>query len=420
MSTCFQKKHVAVNAFFQSGMCACLSGIPRQTSLRRTTVRVLAGLLLPIVVLGCSKTSDNLAEISARQSVAQSKQPGGTSGQSQDAGQMGEVKSSETGSASKARPWSPSQGFGDFPGSLHREHGQKTPTGSAGEVSQGPVAERISGYMTGGEYLIVPSKFFPQGMAVVTLPSDYEANREKNYPLVVVFGGAGECARPPRSGALAWMHYYKTDEAVHVLRSNHLTAKDFRGLAKASEIETFNEKLKRRPYDGVILACPYSPLLAMTTRLEAPEYESFIIEELIPALKSRYRVAKGSIGVDGVSMGGARSMYYGFKYPETFASIGSVQGAFGPYLEIYGQLVTKNRDILKKRSIQLVTSDKDPMAPSVEKMHNLLESHGIPHNYLILTGPHDYVFNQGPGSLSLLIFHDQALAKKAGLLIKPQ
>ena len=143
--------------------------------------------------------------------------------------------------------------------------------------------------------------------------------------------------------------------------------------------------------------------------LEFSDYEAFIVEELIPALKSRYRVAPGKIGVDGVSMGGSRSMYYGFKYPEVFYSIGSVQGAFGPYFDIYRDLIAKNRDLLRKRPIQLVTSDRDTMVKSVEKMHGLLLAEDIPHVYLKLTGPHDYIFNQGPGALALLMFHDHAL-----------
>ena len=151
---------------------------------------------------------------------------------------------------------------------------------------------------------------------------------------------------------------------------------------KPEHLDEFNRRLKNSPYDGVILVCPYSPLLSPLVRLETPEYESYIVEELIPALKDRYRVASGSVGVDGVSMGGARSMYYGFKYPNVFSSIGSVQGAFGPYLEIYSDLVRTNRDILKTKAIQLVTSDGDSMAPSVEKMHRLLDSHGISHRYL--------------------------------------
>ena len=285
---------------------------------------------------------------------------------------------------------------------------------SAGQIS----IEEISGFKTPAEYLTIGSKRFPDNIVAVTLPLDYDRDSSVNYPLVIAFGGFGECVRPPRQGALAWLHYYKTDEAALALANDKLTAGDFRGLVTSDHLDDFNRRLKRDHYGGVILACPASPPLAPQSRLEFSDYEAFIMEELIPALKDRYKVSPGRIGVDGVSMGGARSIYYGFKYPEVFCSVGSVQGAFGPYFDVYRELIGKNRDLLRKRSIQLVTSDRDAMLKSVERMHGLLLAEDIPHVYLKLTGPHDYLFNQGPGSLALLMFHDHALRKASGGPIK--
>jgi pimeloyl-ACP methyl ester carboxylesterase len=275
----------------------------------------------------------------------------------------------------------------------------------AGQIS----IEEISGFKTRAEYLTIGSRRFPDNIVAVTLPLDYDRDSHVSYPLVIAFGGYGECARPPRQGALAWLNYYKTDEAVLALVNNKLTTADFRGLVTRDRLNDFNRRLKRNPYGGVILACPASPPLSPRMGLESADYEAYIMKELIPALRNHYRVAQGKIGVDGVSMGGARSMYYGFKYPEVFCSIGSVQGAFGPYFDAYRELIGKNRDLLRKRAIQLVTSDHDAMLRSVEKMHDLLLAEHIPHVYLKLTGPHDYIFNQGPGALALLTFHDYAL-----------
>ena len=256
--------------------------------------------------------------------------------------------------------------------------------------------ERIAGYETRAEYLSIPSQKYPDAVVAVMLPIDYDDQPDKKYPLVIAFGGAGECAKSPRLGALAWMHYYRTDEAVRALQHGRLVSRDFRGLITDKQLYDFNRRLKECPYRGMILACPSSPLLSPQSKLEFPEYEAFIIHDLIPELQKRYRVTPDHIGVDGVSMGGARSMYYGFKYPEVFASIGSIQGAFGPYLDIYRELVKRNKAALKARSIQLVTSDGDVMQHSVNEMRKLLQAEGISHRYLRLTGPHDYIFNQGP------------------------
>ncbi|MFH1113369.1 MAG: alpha/beta hydrolase-fold protein [Pseudomonadota bacterium] len=279
-------------------------------------------------------------------------------------------------------------------------------------AAAGPTVKTIPGYKTPAEYFIVPSENYPEGVAVVTLPKDYSREPHKTYPMVIAFGGAGECARPPRDGAMAWMHYYKTDEAVEALADNELREGDFRNLVVPAHLDEFNQRLQRNPYQGIILVCPSSPPLSFVEGGETSHYESYIMHDLIPSLKKHYRVAPGRLGIDGVSMGGSRSMYYGFKYPDVFSSIGAVQGAVGPYLNLFENLIDRNKDTLKKCSIQLVTSDGDYLAGSVKKMHRLLLTKKIPHTYYMLTGPHDYIFNQGPGALALLVFHNDALNGK--------
>lgn len=263
------------------------------------------------------------------------------------------------------------------------------------------------------EYLFLNSQNIADAVVAVTLPVDYATRPQKTYPLVIVFGGAGECVRPPREGALAWVGYYKMDDAIRALTAGHLDSKDFRGLVTRHRLAAFNIRLNKWPYEGLIVACPYSPPITSLTGFEDNGYERFIVQELIPALKKRYRVTTGAVGVDGVSMGGARSMFFGLKYPQIFSSIGSVQGAFGPFLETYADLAHKNRDKLRGVPIQLVTSDGDGMAISVKKMAGLLKDEGIPYIFMNLTGPHDYIFNQGPGSIALLMFHAQVQRRRS-------
>jgi iron(III)-salmochelin esterase len=275
--------------------------------------------------------------------------------------------------------------------------------------------EKLSGYQVPAESLSIPSSRYPDATVAVMLPSDYDRQPNRKYPLVIAFGGAGECAKPPEQGSLAWLRYYKTDEAARAAESGTLRVSHFRGLVTERQLKEFNSLLKHRPYTGVILACPSSPpLWGLRGGVDFPEYESFVMRELIPELQRRYRTDPDMIGIDGVSMGGARSLYYGLKYPEVFSSIGAVQGAFGPYVDTYRQLIKDNKEALAHRSIQLITSDGDAMLRSVELMHKIMRDEKIPHRFTVLTGPHDYVFNQGPGALSLLLFHHDALSSAAG------
>jgi iron(III)-salmochelin esterase len=272
--------------------------------------------------------------------------------------------------------------------------------------------EKLPGYRLPAEYLFIPSRYYPDATVAVMLPADYDKESQKKYPLVIAFGGAGECAKPPAQGALAWLRYYKTDEAAEAAKGGSLSVSDFRGLVTDKQLKDFNRTLEHRPYTGVILACPSSPLIWAHGGVDLPEYEAFVMRELIPELRKRYRTDPDKIGVDGVSMGGARSMYYGFKYPGVFSSVGSVQGAFGPYFDTYRTLIKDNKEILANRAIQLVTSDGDVMARSVDHLHKMLQEENIPHSFMVLTGPHDYIFNQGPGALALLLFHHQALGAR--------
>jgi len=374
--------------------------------IRPTTALLVCFLVLSLTA--CSSSDDTgqkraLSVPNQEQNANAGAEPGRGSSR-------GEPGASPVGGAPAATGRQTLTNEGTTPGAASHGVGPRKATSTEIQAGHEPslTVEHLSGYMTPAEYLLIPSKEFPDATVAVMLPRDYYRQPKKRYPLVIAFGGAGECAKPPRQGSLAWLRYYKTDEAARALEGGTLETKDFRGLVSEKQLRGFNRRLKHRPYEGVVLACPWSPPLSPHSRLEFPEYEAFVMRDLIPELARRYRTIPDEIGVDGVSMGGARSMYYGFKYPEVFSSIGSVQGAFGPYMEIYRDLATRNKGILSHRAIQLVTSDGDVMARSVENLHRMLDADRIPHTYLVLNGPHDYIFNQGPGALSLLMFHHQA------------
>jgi putative tributyrin esterase len=58
-------------------------------------------------------------------------------------------------------------------------------------------------------------------------------------------------------------------------------------------------------------------------------YETYIVQELIPDVESRYRVIKGRAGraIAGLSMGGYGALKFGVKYPDRFIFAASISGA---------------------------------------------------------------------------------------------
>lgn len=59
------------------------------------------------------------------------------------------------------------------------------------------------------------------------------------------------------------------------------------------------------------------------------KYETYILQELIPDVESRYRAIKDRAGraIAGLSMGGYGALKFGFKYPDKFIFAASMSGA---------------------------------------------------------------------------------------------
>ncbi len=61
--------------------------------------------------------------------------------------------------------------------------------------------------------------------------------------------------------------------------------------------------------------------------------------------------------------------------------------------------------------LHLVTSHDDYFHESVTGLSRAWAAAGVAHDFADLVGPHDYIFNRGPGSIELLLWHDRALAR---------
>jgi S-formylglutathione hydrolase FrmB len=68
-----------------------------------------------------------------------------------------------------------------------------------------------------------------------------------------------------------------------------------------------------------------------STNVPTDKYESYFLQELIPDVQERYRTIEARYGraIAGLSMGGYGAFKFGLKYPDRFAFVGSVSGAFG-------------------------------------------------------------------------------------------
>jgi putative tributyrin esterase len=155
------------------------------------------------------------------------------------------------------------------------------------------------------------------------------------------------------------------------------------------------------------------------------KYESYLIQELIPDVESRYRVQKSRAGraIAGLSMGGYGAIKFGLKYPDRFAFAGSMSGTFGAaswtekelkpgvirdsVLKVFGPAdsgTRKTNDIFKLARewpadkiallpyLYLDSGTEDLFFKENRDLAYLLTEKKIPHEYRELPGNHSWIY----------------------------
>ena len=234
----------------------------------------------------------------------------------------------------------------------------------------------------------------------------------ERYPLLIALHGRGESNRGLDVGARGWTRDYYLDRALARLRHPPLSSNDLFGVASEADLARLNESVRTKPFRGLVVVCPYTPDVLSTPALDAAEpFAEFLIKNLLPRIRKDFPVettAKAT-GIDGVSLGGRVAMLAGFSRIESFGAIGTLQAAVRTgEADAFAALASR---ALKKSPLpmRILTSDRDPFRPTLEALAKGINAAGAKAEYACVTGPHDYVFNQGPGSYEMLLWHDRML-----------
>jgi enterochelin esterase-like enzyme len=115
-------------------------------------------------------------------------------------------------------------------------------------------------------------------------------------------------------------------------------------------------------------------------------------------------------GIDGVSLGGFAALTIGLAYPTEFGAVSGLQPALqsepvSPWVE--KALAARARN--PRLALRLLTSDGDYFRGVVGRVSQALRDAGVEHVHEVVRGPHDYVWNRGPGAYELLLWNDEAL-----------
>jgi iron(III)-salmochelin esterase len=228
-------------------------------------------------------------------------------------------------------------------------------------------------------------------------------------PLLVAFHGYGESRHGLEFGARGWRDQYEMDRVHGRLLTPPLLLADSKHLETLERLEAINDSLQKNRYQGLVIACPYTPNLPDKSPRGAEEFSDFVSKQLLPAVQKEAGCLsdRASTGINGVSMGGRLSLFLGFAHPEIFGVIGSMQTAMkkneAPLFVGLAKKAYKKAPFL----LRLVSSEDDPFLEAMSEFHTQLTTEKIPHEFYVTPGPHDYIWNQGPGSIEMMVWHER-------------
>ena len=249
-------------------------------------------------------------------------------------------------------------------------------------------------------------------MRVVVLIPEHAA--DVRLPVLVALHGRGEALKGPELGARGWVDDYWLPTAIERLHRPPITLDDLQGFADEARLARLNQSLRVRPYQGLIIVCPYTPdtLPADESIDKALPLSRFVVETVLPRVY-RETPAMGTpqtTGIDGVSLGGRAALGIGLLRPQAFAVVAALQAAVRS---------DNSEDILRRARaakaqkpelfVRLLTSSDDYFLKANHLLAEALTAAGIRTELVDIPGPHDYVFNRGPGAYEMLLFHDRVL-----------
>ncbi len=138
-------------------------------------------------------------------------------------------------------------------------------------------------------------------------------------------------------------------------------------------------------------------------------FEHYLLEDVIPTIESRYRVAPGreNRAIVGLSMGGGQAIHIGLGHLDLFSAVGGFSSAVPADFE------TQFRSLLddpegtnaKIKLLWIGCGKQDSLFPRSQKLSELLDAHKIHHTFRITDGRHNYtLWRQYLGEIAPLLF----------------
>jgi pimeloyl-ACP methyl ester carboxylesterase len=235
--------------------------------------------------------------------------------------------------------------------------------------------------------------------------------------VLVLFHGLGETVSQAL-GIRAWADRYGLVSA-HARLSNPPVARTLSDAKFLTDerITTLNQALGAVPFRGLALVCPFTPNVYRepSTPAALDRYAAWIADGVLPRVAAELGRSRDGLSpaVDGVSLGGYVSLEVFLRRPESFAAVGTTQGAFrAPLADAYAARLDKAFSSVGKKPVRVATSGFDSGRAASERLARRLGERGVEVTLSVPPGPHDQRWLREVGSLELLYHYDRTLGRK--------
>jgi predicted esterase len=233
-----------------------------------------------------------------------------------------------------------------------------------------------------------------------------------SYRTLVALHGRGESLKPPPSGALGWPRDYSLTQLYERLSNPPLTSDDFQNLVDDAHLVEMNHDLAARAFGGLVVICPYLPDHDAFDQRKVDDLGKYLTDVVLARAKNELPISdhRNATGIDGVSLGGITALQVGLAHPDIFGAVGALQPAIrAEKIGTLTTLATKAKKAGTLPKLRITTSHDDVYRAVIAELDEDFTAAGIAHDFRDLPGPHDYIFNRGPGGIEMLFWQDRAL-----------
>jgi enterochelin esterase-like enzyme len=204
---------------------------------------------------------------------------------------------------------------------------------------------------------------------VVYTPPEYQRNPGARYPIVYLLHGNNDLA-------VGWTMAGRANLVLDNLQAEKKAA-------------------------PMIVVMPWGHALPFGARPAAGQptnndlFERYLLEDVVPLVEKRYRVASGrrNRAIVGLSMGGTQALQIGLRHRELFASIGMFGAGLGraDFEARYGELMKAPPTARNKLDFFFVGIAREDVAHArAKELAELLRGYGLPVTYHETDGGHTY------------------------------